>query len=373
MKKIILLPIVILIMIFGITTNVYAETIDIDYYNQYSTNSRTTTFNNVVSGTQQAYSYELNTNNLDLRQYDKIKGMIFINNITDNKFWSNSMNISLDCTDIHTITNGGTLYTITYPDNTRSTVSGSEYDYYCEHYDQDSTFNIINYQYNFDNKPNIIMALIDTNAQWHTCEVDDMGNYVCPAKNIIQSIYIGIYTNGTTSNYKLFLYNTISKIKSDTQEIINNQNQIANQQHNDSNAINNNITNTYNFISSDSIESTTNTDDIASQYDTSSNNNVLNFMLIPINFVNSIITGFGNSCGQVCLGNCSSGGFHDDFNFTFLLPCLYIRSVVGNDIYNTIDSLMCVAMIFAFIRSVVGFAKKALLLEADVSSEVRVF
>lgn len=191
---------------------------------------------------------------------------------------------------------------------------------------------------------------------------------------------LSIFKNGIVSSDTDEIYSYLSTINSSIlgqnsslNSINTNIQNQSTQQHNDSTAINNNITNTYNFISSDTIESTTNTDSISSQFDSNTNNNVLNFMLIPINFVSSILDGFDNECNQVCLGNCSNGGFHDNFNFTFVLPCLDIRSVIGNDIYNTIDALMCVAMIFAFIRSVVGFAKKALLLEADVSSEVRVF
>lgn len=381
MKKIILLPILILIMSFGMINNVNAESCT-PIYNIINNN---TTFQTTYVGQNYNQIDLLFSNSIQLNQYEYYKiPYVLVNNYIQD-YSSKTIDLKITCTNPQWTSATGSA-TITYADGTRASISSTEWDTYCKNYNtiskndstQDAT--IFGYSYNTTNDIILRFAMLGNNNQ------NIIGPYTEIDKNT--NTFKIFKSNDTASGMRIILevsnFNTVSYryglsrpllfgCNSDTQRIINNQNQNATQQHNDSNAINNNITNTYNFISSDSIESTTNTDDITNQYDSTSNNNVLNFMLIPINFVNSIITGFGNSCSQVCLGNCSSGGFHDNFNFTFVMPCIDIRSVIGNDIYNTIDSLMCVAMIFAFIRSVVGFAKKALLLEADVSSEVRVF
>lgn len=182
--------------------------------------------------------------------------------------------------------------------------------------------------------------------------------------NVINSLKLNDNTNTNA---------IISAINNQNTSINNISTNIQNQntqQHNDSTTINNSITSLNDTITDSTIDSDTNTDSISDNINSTTSNNVLNFMLIPLNFVQSIINGFENSCSQVCLGNCGSG--HDN-DWRFIFPCIDIRSYIGNAVYNTIDALMCISMIFAFLHSVVGFAKKALLLESDVSSEVRVF
>lgn len=148
---------------------------------------------------------------------------------------------------------------------------------------------------------------------------------------------------------------------------INNQ---STQQHNDAQQ-------QYNYISNTTIsnENYTNTQTISdNNTNTQTKSVVMNFWLIPLNFFNSIIASFENTCTQVCVGECSngSGGAHDNA-WRFVFPCLDIKGFVGNTIYNTIDAFFAIGMIFAFVKRAKNFFINALMLTNDVASEVSVF
>lgn len=180
--------------------------------------------------------------------------------------------------------------------------------------------------------------------------------------------YFNYFNNDsqTLANIYSTLLQQQQQNNTNTQSIINNQNQNAQQQHNDAQQ-------QYNYISNTTIsnENYTNTQTISdNNTNTETKSVVMNFWLIPLNFFNSIIASFENTCTQVCVGECGSG--HDNA-WRFVFPCLDIKGFVGNTIYNTIDAFFAVGMIFAFVKRAKNFFINALMLTNDVASEVSVF
>ena len=382
-KKLILYLIAILTLIFGITTNVSAETIDTDFVGNHTNNANRTWEITANGGTSYDKEWSF-TSNMNVSGYSYIKGMYYLGSTktsftTSETISLNNINFDLTCNQHVNYTTYPTANqpTIHYHDGTTSYISNWPiHDYICEEWKQNNlniNGTITSITPNIDNNPSVVIRFIDINNNDLPCTIDK-SSFTCLVGQYttIKSIKATIRANGSQNTYNFFLSNLIWKIKDSTQDIINNQNQNQAQNHSDSQAINNNITNTYNFISDSTIDNNTNTDNISSQYNSTSSNNVLNLLLIPINFIQTIINGFNDSCTQVCIGQCPSGGGVHDNAWYFIFPCIDLQSLLGSTLYNVIDALMCFAMIFAFIRSVVGFFKKALLLELDAGTEVSI-
>ena len=177
-------------MTFGITANVKAETFTNAYWSTYTSSNRNITFSNVVSGTHQYRTIDLDLNNLNTTNYNSIKGFVYVSNLMENKFYSNSWTIELDCNEVGSVSHGGYQYTITYADGTHATVTGTEYDNYCEVYGNNYTNNIVNYQYNFDNRPQMQMQIVDTNNNYLQCEFDSNYNFTCPGGRTYKQIVL---------------------------------------------------------------------------------------------------------------------------------------------------------------------------------------
>ena len=362
-----------LMMIFGTTkANALSYDYNIGSERQVYTGGKNITLNIADSSLSNGY------NNLDVK-FDKDNGQYsnaygsygydfpnakFIRIAYSGALYSYSANntvINLSETCTQNIS-GGSQYTITYADGSHATVNLSQYQAYCYNHDisgSQADFNTIISEV----QPRVTLV---SNGNWQNCEMDN-GFILCPVEPNTRYFYLRFnyktysISNGSLIKYDLALHASFFEITTDTQAIINNQNQ--------------NTQDTIDTITDSNINSsvTTDTNNIGNSVSTDGKNVVLNFLMIPFTFMTNVVNSFDNQCQTICLGNCPSGGGGHDDAFYFVLPCINLQQILGNTIYGIIDALMCVTMIFAFIRSVIKFIQKCLLLEVDVSSEVRMF
>ena len=366
MKKSILLLITILMMIFGITTNVYAETCQSNFVNSVHSNMLNYT-SNITNGLNANTKYLPNNETFTIESnYRHLKGTLWYTIVANDQVISN-INLETTCTSSH-LENMVPDMVITYADGTHADIDGSTYEKICDSWETRQ----VNKTLTLSTQSEITMVglrLIKNDNGWYSCFVDSSGNFDCPINGggtFKGFTFLHTLSNNSNAQVKYgFVSGQFYKCENDTQQIINNQNQ-------NTNTISNNITNLNDNIISTNISSdtTTNTTNISdNNINADSKNVVLDFMLMPINFIRNILNSFNSTCATLCLGNCTSG--HDN-EWYFVLPCVDIRSIVGDTIYNTIDVLMCFGMVFGFLSSVVNFIKRILILESDTSTEVRI-
>lgn len=266
-------------------------------------------------------------------------------------FNSTGMNINLSETCSQQ-TDGVSEYTVTYADGSHAAISRSQWQTFCyNHSISGSTgFNstLIN-----ELQPRVILV---SNGEWSQCEMEN-GFILCPVKNNTRYFYLRFeyktyQVQDVLIKYDFRLHASMYTINTDTQAIINNNNQ--------------NTQTIVNNITTPSIDSnTTNTDSLITIPNSNGKNVVLDLLMTPVNLFTNIINSFSNSCVSYNLGNL--------LGTNLILPCVNLQNILGSSLYTIIDSIFAFGMLFAFIRSVKKFIQKALLLASDVSSEVSVF
>lgn len=359
------------ILLILFTDNVNAESLTQLYIgtSNLSNNVRTINANTGVTTTNVEFTQKFEYT----QNFEYVKGQILPISVINQQYYSlDGINYYYTCSQTQWTSSTGASYTITYADGTQATISGTDMETYCSRYNANiSSQSTISTTIN-DNHPYIQLKVIqkkDNNIDNHyrLCDIDNNGQFKCslnPAYKNIYGFQIMIGNSGYNNSYQVTITRDMYAIISDTQQIINNNNQNTQTIHNDNQQ-------QYNFISSTTIDS--NTTSNVNNIDTSNSDTklaVTNFALIPLNFMQSIINSFSSSCSQVCIGNCQSGHIND---WRFVFPCLDLESIVGSTVYAVIDSLFAFGMVFAFIRSVRKFFINALLLTTDASSEVGVF
>ena len=354
-------------MIFGTITNVNADTCEFlnadtnVFFNKTAT--LTNGLNNLDINTSGIWDFSRpNATSINNRVW-------YVISDTQQNISISNLNLDITCSNYSYNTADTSVMTITYADSTQSSIQGTIYKEICNKWQVEKSQGMVSNM--VINSSPLIESLavyqFDENNQAFSCNVGYNGYFSCPYSKVSKYRFQFALGNSSSANIKYGIATGRWQIcTSDTQTIINNQNQ-------NTTTISNNITNLNDNILDCNLNTNTssNASNIgANDINSSSKNVILDFMLLPINFINNILNSFGNTCATLCLGNCGSG--HDN-DWRFVFPCIDIQSILGSTIYNTIDVLMCFGMIFAFLRSVVGFLKKALLLESDVSSEVRIF
>lgn len=68
---------------------------------------------------------------------------------------------------------------------------------------------------------------------------------------------------------------------------------------------------------------------------------VADLLLLPLTLFRAFYSGFGGTCSTFTLGTL--------FNHTLTMPCIDLRSILGNAFYNTLDMAICLFMIYNFI------------------------
>lgn len=367
MKKSILLVITILMMTFGITTNVNADTCEFlsadtnAFFNKTAT--LTNGLNNLDISTSATWDFgRPNATSINNRVW-------YVISDTQQNVNISNLNLDISCSNYSYDTDDTITQTITYADGSTANIQGTIYKEICNKWKVEKTQGYISSM--VINTAPLIESLAvyqyNENNQVVVCNVGYNGYFSCPYSKVTKYRFQFALGNSSSANIKYGIASGRWQIcTSDTQLIINNQNQ-------NTTTISNNITNLNDNILDSNLNSSTssNASSIGSNdINSGSKNVILDFMLMPITFIQNLLNSFDNTCATLCIGNCGSG--HDN-DWRFIFPCIDLQSILGSTVYNLIDLLMTFGMVFAFVRSVVGFLKKALLLESDVSSEVRIF
>ena len=358
MKKIIFRILLILILIFG-TNDIYAESIGGDNWQRHSNSSRIANFT-LTSGMQQDFIINNDKLLINFGNYDTLTGQVNIINKTTNATYTNNVNINWleTCSHSNTI-DSGSNYVVTYADGSQATIGGTIYSNFCNQYNETGTVSLTYVDYNFDNNPGVFVSLRNTTDTFEI-PCDFNGNtFKCKKYQYSEfdMLRIRIMAKGQTSQYLVSLNNTFSLTNDTNNAIINNNNTNTQQ-------ITNSINGLDNTINNSSISSSTNTDNLITLPNSNGKNTILDLLMVPINFITSIVNSFSNSCVSYNLGNL--------LGTDIILPCINLSNILGSTFYNIIDAIFAFGMLFAFIRAVKRFIQKSLLLASDFNSEVKI-
>lgn len=182
-----------------------------------------------------------------------------------------------------------------------------------------------------------IIGIVDSTNTLTKCTYDN-SDIVCPVSNDktytkLRFYYYNITAlNGMSCKY-VILATAYVVADSNTQQIINNNNQNAT-------TINNNITDVNNSINSSDITGNNSSDSITGITSSfqSSNDWLLNIFTLPYTFITAIMNGVSDSCSPISLGTI--------FDYDLVMPCMNLNSILGN-VWTTIVDVIC-AGVFAF-------------------------
>lgn len=128
---------------------------------------------------------------------------------------------------------------------------------------------------------------------------------------------------------------TTDAINNQTNQIINNNNQntnnIINNQNENTNSINNNLTD-------DTSPSDSDIEDLFDLDTDDSNSPVSDLLLMPLTLLNAFNNGFSGTCSSVNLGNL--------YGTNLVLPCIQVQNYLGSTLWNLIDMMFCIFLIY---------------------------
>ena len=326
-------------MTFGIITNVYAETCSSNYVQAVHQNmlSYSDTFTN---GLNSRNKYIPNNGNFTIPSgITNLKGTMWyvITDTSNNSYYSN-IDLQQTCSHFSWSSQTGQAMTITYQDGSTAQINANSFGFpICDTYNSvGQVYQVQQYQ------PDITtmgLRIIKTDTGWYSCNVDSNGNFDCPIGNggtFNGFTFLFTLSKGTNVNVKYgFVSGQFYKCTNDTQQIINNQNQNATQQHND--------------ITSDNITGNNSNDSINSISNSfsSSNDFILNLFTLPYNFITTIMNGVTDSCTPISLGTI--------FNYELVMPCINLNDWLGNVWTGIVDVVLAGMLSFAFRKRIHDF------------------
>ena len=206
------------------------------------------------------------------------------------------------------------------------------------------------------------MAYVTTDTQYSYqtwCIVNSNDNTItCPLNNSLRNLGIKKLSLelhrkvALSHNWFIALNNNLYRIKTDTQSIINNQNQNTQQIIQQQQNINNSIT-------SDDVSGNNSSSSITSIGNTfnSQGDFLLNLLTIPYNLWTSILNAISGSCSPIDVGTI--------FGEHLIFSCINLNSFLG-DVWTTIVDVIFTGMIYsAFIRRVIKYFRELLTLNSN--------
>lgn len=293
------------------------------------------------------FDYNIENQNAKFVRFTYAGQIENIGNFTQNIVWNETCTERVD---------PSANFSIRFADNSTATISRTAYQTLCDLHKingniTESTFDI--------NDFNFRIYLRSANGNWPPCEIDN-GFILCPIENNktytgLVFRYYGNESNMSFITYKMLLTDLIWTINTDAQNIINNQNQ-------NTNTINNNITNLNDSITSSDVEGNTSNDtitNIGSTFDTE-NDFLLNLLTIPYTFWTSLTNVFSNSCSALNVGTI--------FDTPLIFPCIELNNYLGDVFTTIIDVIFSGICMSAFVRRIIKYYQALLSLDNNASA-----
>lgn len=166
----------------------------------------------------------------------------------------------------------------------------------------------------------------------------------------------GVTVNVDTSSTTNAINNQITNDNSNTQNIINNNNQNTQSIINNQNSNTEQITNT---LTDDEGVADNDINSLFQELDVSSDTPISDLLTMPITLVQAYMNGVGGSCSAVNLGSL--------YGTNLIIPCIDLEARLGSGLWNLIDVLFSLFMIYNIAMLIINIFDKVTSLDDTFS------